>query len=129
MQTIGDVINKAEASAAYDFEKESAEIINYNKKKMENWVTIQEALLQIELTEKKNEIDRMKQELSQMTNFLQKVDFREKIEKKQHALEREQNKYYQSIDEIKKTAQKAIDEFNKKYYKKASLIVRIVVKF
>lgn len=129
MQTIGDVINKAEASAAYDFEKESTEIINYNKKKMENWVTIQEALLQIELTEKKNEIDRMKQELSQMNNFLQKVDFREKIEKKQHALEREQNKYYQSIDEIRKTAQKAIDEFNKKYYKKASLIVRIVVKF
>lgn len=129
MQTIVDVINKAESSAAYDFEKESVDIIEYNKKKMENWVTIQEALLQIELTEKKNEIDRMKEEMSQMTNFLQKVDYREKIEKKQHALEKEQNRYYQAIDAIKKTAQKQIDEFNKKYYKKASLLVRIVVKF
>ena len=96
---------------------------------MDNWVTIQEALLQIELTEKKNEIDRMKEEMSQMTNFLQKVDYREKIEKKQHALEKEQNRYYQAIDAIKKTAQKQNDEFNKKYYKKASLLVRIVVKF
>ena len=129
MQTIVDVINKAESSAAYDFEKESVDIIEYNKKKMENWVTIQESLLQIELTEKKNEIDRMKEEMSQMTNFLQKVDYREKIEKKQHALEKEQNRYYQAIDAIKKTAQKQIDEFNKKYYKKASLLVRIVVKF
>lgn len=129
MQTIVDVINKAESSAAYDFEKESIDIIKYNKKKMENWVTIQESLLQIELTEKKNEIDRMKEEMSQMTNFLQKVDYREKIEKKQHALEKEQNRYYQAIDAIKKTAQKQIDEFNKKYYKKASLLVRIVVKF
>lgn len=129
IQTIVDVINKAESSAAYDFEKESIDIIEYNKKKMENWVTIQEALLQIELTEKKNEIDRMKEEMSQMTNFLQKVDYREKIEKKQHALEKEQNRYYQTIDAIKKTAQKQIDEFNKKYYKKASLLVRIVVKF
>lgn len=129
MQTIVDVINKAESSAAYDFEKESVDIIEYNKKKMDNWVTIQEALLQIELTEKKNEIDRMKEEMSQMTNFLQKVDYREKIEKKQHALEKEQNRYYQTIDAIKKTAKKQIDEFNKKYYKKASLLVRIVVKF
>ena len=129
MQMIGDAINRAEASAAYDFEKESTEIINYNRKKMENWVAIQEALLQIELTEKKNEIDQMKVELSTMTNFLQKVDYREKIEKKEHALEREQNRYYQSIDDIKKTAQKQIDEFNKKYYKKASLLVRVLVKF
>ena len=96
---------------------------------MENWVAIQEALLQIELTEKKNEIDQMKTELSAMTNFLQKVDYREKIEKKERALEREQNGYYQSIDDIKKTAQKQIDEFNKKYYKNASLLVRLVVKF
>ena len=129
MQMIGDVINKAEDSAAYDFEKESIEVINYNKKKMDNWVAIQEALLQIDLTEKKNEINQMKAELSVMTNFLQKVDFREKIEKKERALEREQNRYYQSIDNIKKTAQEQIDEFNKKYYKKASLLVRLLVKF
>jgi|LSQX01.3.fsa_nt_gb SNF2 family DNA or RNA helicase len=129
MKLIGNVISKAEDSAAYDFERESVDIIEYNKKKMENWVSIQESLLQMDLTAKSNEIEAMKTTLSQMTNFLEKVDYRERIEKKQHALEREQNKYYQSLDEIKKTAQKAIADFNSKYYKKCSLLVRIVVKF
>lgn len=129
MMTIGGVIEKAESAAAYDFERESTDIINYNKKKMDNWVSIQEALLQVDLTEKKNEIGRMKETLSSMTNYLEKLDYRQKIEKKQHELEKEQNRYYQKIDQIKRNAEKEISEFNKKYYKKASLIVRLVVKF
>ena len=127
--TIGNVIEKAEASAAYEFEKESISIIEYNKKKMDNWVTNQEMLLQIELSEKANEINQMKERLSTITNFFEKVDYREKIEKKQHELEKEQTKYYQKMDAIKSSAEKSIKEFNQKYYKKASLIVRIVVKF
>ena len=96
---------------------------------MDNWVTNQEMLLQIELSEKANEINQMKERLSTITNFFEKVDYREKIEKKQHELEKEQTKYYQKMDAIKSSAEKSIKEFNQKYYKKASLIVRIVVKF
>ena len=129
IMTIGSVIEKAEASAAYEFEKESIDIIEYNKKKMDNWVTNQELLLQIELAEKANEIKMMKEHLSTITNFLEKVDYREKIEKKERELEKEQTKYYQKMDAIKTSAERSIKEFNQKYYKKASLIVRIVVKF
>lgn len=129
IMTIGGVIEKAEASAAYEFEKESIDIIEYNKKKIDNWVTNQELLLQIELAEKANEIKMMKEHLSTITNFLEKVDYQEKIEKKEHELEKEQTKYYQKMDAIKTSAERSIKEFNQKYYKKASLIVRIVVKF
>jgi len=128
-QLIGTVIEKAEASAAYDYERESIDIINYNKKKMDNWINNQEILFQIELGEKANAIKVMKEQLSQINNFFEKVDYREKIEKMEKNLEREQNKYYQKMDLIRNNAEKSINEFNQKYYRKASLIVRIVVKF
>ena len=129
LKIVGDVINTAEATEVYNFEKESVEIMNYNRKKIENWVGIQETLLQMDLKEKSDEINQMKEQLSLMTNFLEKIDFKERIEKKELALQREQEKYYVAIDKIKKNAQEAIDEFNKKFYRNASLVIRIAVKF
>lgn len=128
-EVLRTVLDRVESISAYEYEKTFIDIMNYNKSKVDNWVAIQESLLGMDLQEKADEIKAMKEEMAAMTNFVQKIDFKDKIEKKEKELVREQNRYYQKMDIIKAEAENNIKEFNKKLYVKSMFLVRAIVKF
>ena len=101
----------------------------YNKKKVENWMEIQKDQLNLEISDKKDEIDKLRQLEQESKNLYEKADIRDEIEKKPIGLEEFQSKYMDKIAKIEETGAKEIEEFNKKVDIKPILIVDFVVKF
>ena len=101
----------------------------YNKKKVENWMEIQKDQLNLEISDKKDEIGGLRQLERESNNIYEKADIRAEIEKKRVSLEEFQSKYMDKIAKIEETGAKEIEEFNKKVDTKPILIVDFVVKF
>lgn len=104
-------------------------IMDYNKRKVENWVDIQREQLNIQIAEMNAEIDELSAEAAAAKDFLQKVDIRKKVDEKRKLLQKVQTGFHQKVSAIQTEAEREIADFNQQYNIKPILLVNVVLKF
>lgn len=103
--------------------------MDYNKRKVENWVDIQREQLNIQIAEMNAEIDELSAEAAAAKDFLQKVDIRKKVDEKRKLLQKVQTGFHQKVSAIQTEAEREIADFNQQYNIKPILLVNVVLKF
>lgn len=104
-------------------------IMDYNKRKVENWVEIQSEQLNLQIEEMLAEIEELRVQESVAKEFLKKVDIRKKIDGKLKQLQNFQESFHKKVSEIQSEAEKEVMEFNKQFEINPILLVNIVLKF
>ncbi len=104
-------------------------IMHYNQRKVENWISIQEEQLNLQMNDILSEIDLLTWEESMAKAFLQKVDIRKQIDEKKKQLRRMQDSFHDKVSDIHIEALKEIDSFNKQFNVNPILLVNIVLKY
>lgn len=106
-----------------------APVIAYNRKKIQNWVTVQMEQLQVQLGEARREVENYLFEEMTAIDSLQKKDIRKKLSDANKRLETLQRNYPEREKEIQKEAQEEIDRFNQAQSIRPVLLINIVLKF
>lgn len=104
-------------------------IMEYNRRKIENWERIQSEQLIFQIQEKNKDIDELKAQERASSNFYEKIDIRKKIDKESKALEKMQTSFHAKDSKFKRNGEFDIEEFNKQFDINPVLLVKTVVKF
>ena len=110
-------------------QQQTAPIIEYNKRKIENWERIQMDQLVADYQDMQAEIEAIHEQEKASTNFYEKIDIRKKIAEKKKALENYQAAFHKKGTEFKTEGDKEIAEFNKQFDINPVLVINIVLKF
>lgn len=70
------------------YQASSKPVMDYNKRKVENWADIQREQLNIQIAEMNAEIDELSAEATAVKDFLEKVDIRKKLMKRKNNFRR-----------------------------------------
>ena len=111
------------------YNDQTGPIMQYNKKKIENWEKIQLEQLIATYQEMDAEIVEIKKQELASKNFREKMDIRKKISEKTKALEKLEKSFHTKVDEFKAEGEREITEFNKQFDINPFLLVNIVLKF
>ncbi len=101
----------------------------YNRKKLENWVSIQKEQLYLQISEYNKEIEDLLYEEAYAHDPLQKQDIMKKVNEKKHQLDKLENGLKNKMSRIQKEADEEIEEFNKADRINPVLLINIVLKF
>lgn len=101
----------------------------YNKHKIENWVEIQIAQLQVQLADTKKEVENLLLQEIMATDSLEKKDIRSKVVEGKKALDKMQKGLEKKTTSIREEAKNGIDNFNKGLEINPILLINIVLKF
>ena len=101
----------------------------YNRKKIENWIKIQEEQLNIHLFELKAEYDDALAQAYLSTNFYEKIDLKKAAGTKMQELMKFQEKFHEKVTEIHKEAEREIAAFDDQLSIEPILLIKIVLKF
>ena len=104
-------------------------IMEYNRRKIENWERIQMEQLVVTYQEMNNEIEELKTQEHASDNFYEKIDIRKKIDEKSKALEKFQESFHERGSKFKADGEREIEAFNKQFDINPLLMVNIVLKF
>lgn len=104
-------------------------IKDYNRTKVENWVEIQKEQLNIHIAEMLSEINELRQNEADSSNFYEKVDIRKKIDEKKKSLQEFQNSFHAKIANIQTEGEQEIERFNKTFDISPVLLVNIILRF
>lgn len=104
-------------------------IREYNRTKVENWVEIQKEQLDIHIAEMMDEINELRQNEADSSNFYEKTDIRKKIDEKKKSLQEFQSSFHSKIADIQAEAEQEIDRFNKTFDITPVLLVNIILRF
>ena len=104
-------------------------IMEYNRRKVENWMEIQTEQLNIQIAEMASEISEMEAQEAAAKDFLEKVDIRKKIGEKRTQLQKFQESFHKRVSDIRSEAEKEIAAFNAQYEINPILLVNIILKF
>lgn len=104
-------------------------IMDYNKRKVENWAEIQTEQLNIQIEDMLSEIGELHTQEAAAKEFLEKVDIRKKADAKRAQLQKLQESFHKRVSAIQAEAEKEIVEFNRQYDINPILLVNIVLKF
>lgn len=111
------------------YHNQTEPVIEYNKRKIENWERIQADQLVADYQEMEAEIEAIREQEKASTNFYEKIDIRKKIAEKAKALEKLQSSFHEKGTEFKIEGDKEIAEFNKQFDITPVLVINIVLKF
>ena len=111
------------------YQAASKPVMNYNKRKVENWADIQREQLNIQIAEMNAEIDELSAEATAAKDFLEKVDIRKKVDEKKKQLQKVQTAFHQKVASIQEEAEREIVEFNQQFDIQPILLVNVVLKF
>ena len=104
-------------------------MMDYNKRKVENWADIQREQLNIQIVEMNAEIEALSEDAAAAKDFLQKVDIRKKVDEKKRQLQKVQTTFHQKVSSIQTEAAKEIEAFNQQFDIQPILLVNVVLKF
>lgn len=104
-------------------------VMEYNKRKVENWADIQREQLNIQISDLNAEIEDLTAQAAAAKEFLQKVDIRKKVDEKRKQLQKVQTAFHQKVSAIQAEAEKEIAEFNQQFDINPVLLVNVVLKF
>lgn len=111
------------------YRSEAQPIIDYYKRKVENWVEIQTEQLNFQIEEMSSEIMELVLQESEAKEFLKKVDIRKKSDEKRKQLQKFQESFHKKVSGIQAEAVKEIQAFNKQFDIHPILLVNVVLKF
>ena len=111
------------------YQASSKPVMDYNKRKVENWADIQREQLNIQIAEMNAEIDELSAEATAAKDFLEKVDIRKKVDEKKKQLQKVQTSFHQKVSSIQEEAEREIAEFNRQFDIQPILLVNVVLKF
>ena len=110
-------------------DKTVAPTIAYNKKKIENWVNIQQEQLHVQLTDAQKEVEEYILAEMAATDTLEKKDIRKKAAEAKKKMDKLQHDLPKRRKEIQDEAQAEIDRFNQSQEINPLLLINIVLKF
>lgn len=111
------------------YQATSKPVMDYNRRKVENWADIQREQLNIQIAEMTTEIEQMSVEAAAAKDFLQKIDIRKKVEEKKKQLQKVQTAFHQRVSSIQAEAEREISDFNQQFDIQPILLVNVVLKF
>ena len=111
------------------YQETSKPVMEYNKRKVENWTDIQREQLNIQIAEMNAEVDELSAEAAAAKDFLEKVDIRKKVDEKKKQLQKVQTAFHQKVSSIQEEAEREIAEFNQQFDIQPILLVNVVLKF
>ena len=108
-------------------DKTVAPTIAYNKKKIENWVDVQQEQLHVQLTDAQKEVEEYILAEMQSTDTLEKKDIRKKAAEAKKKMDKLQHDLPKRRKEIQDEAQAEIDRFNQLQEINPLLLINIVL--
>lgn len=111
------------------YQEQAKPIMEYNRRKIENWERIQMEQLVTSYQDMNADIETMKKQERASDNFYEKMDIRKKINEKAKELEKLQELFHKKGSDFKAEGEQEIAEFNKQFDINPLLRVNIVLKF
>lgn len=93
-------------------DRQSEPVREYNRRKIENWIRIQNEQLVVQYQEMSAEIEKLCEQERASNNFYEKIDLRKKVEQKQKKLEEFQASFHERDTRFRTEAEREIREFN-----------------
>lgn len=102
----------------------------YNRRKIENWIRIQNEQLVVQYQEMNAEIEKLHEQEKASNNFYEKIDIRKKADQKQKKLESFQASFHERGSRFRDDGEREIDKFNRSLeIENPILLISVVLKF
>ena len=103
--------------------------MDYNRRKVDNWVGIQTEQLNLQIADMLHDIETLEAQEAAAKDFLEKVDIRKKVAEKRQQLQKFQESFHEKVTAIQTEAAQEIRAFNENCDINPVLFVNIVLKF
>ena len=111
-------------------EKQTEPLREYNRRKIENWIRIQNEQLVVRHQEMNAEIEELREQERASNNFCEKIDIRKKAEQKEKKLEEFQASFHEQDSQFRAEGEQEIREFNGSLeIDNPILLISVVLKF
>ena len=111
-------------------DRQSEPVREYNRRKIENWIRIQNEQLVVQYQEMSAEIEELCEQERASNNFYEKIDIRKKAEQKEKKLEEFQASFHEQDTRFRNEAEQEIREFNASLeIDNPILLISVVLKF
>lgn len=111
-------------------DRESEPVREYNRRKIENWIRIQNEQLVVQCQEMNAEVEKLREQERASNNFYEKIDIRKKAEQKEKKLEAFQASFHEQDSRFRAEGEQEIKEFNKSLeIDNPILLISVVLKF
>lgn len=111
-------------------DRQTEPVREYNRRKIENWIRIQNEQLVVQYQEMNAEIEELRKEEKASNNFYEKIDIRKKADQKQKKLELFQASFHERSSRFRADGEREIAEFNRSLeIDNPILLISVVLKF
>ena len=111
-------------------DRKSEPVREYNRRKIENWIRIQNEQLVVQYQEMSAEIEELREQERASNNFYEKIDIRKKAEQKEKKLEEFQASFHERDTKFRTEGDKEIKAFNASLeIDNPILLISVVLKF
>lgn len=111
-------------------DRQTEPVREYNRRKIENWIRIQNEQLVVQYQEMSAEIEELREEEKASNNFYEKIDIRKKADQKQKKLELFQASFHERDSRFRADGEREIAEFNRSLeIDNPILLISVVLKF
>lgn len=113
-----------------ELDRQTEPVREYNRRKIENWIRIQNEQLVVQYQEMNAEIEGLRKEEKTSNNFYEKIDIRKKADQKQKKLELFQASFHERGSRFRAEGEREIAEFNRSLeIDNPVLLISVVLKF
>ena len=111
-------------------DRQTEPVREYNRRKIENWIRIQNEQLVVQYQEMNAGIEELREEEKASNNFYEKIDIRKKADQKQKKLELFQASFHERGSRFRADGEREIAEFNRSLeIDNPILLISVVLKF
>lgn len=111
-------------------DRQSEPVREYNKRKIENWIRIQNEQLVVQYQEMSAEVEALREQERASNNFYEKIDIRKKVEQKEKKLEAFQTSFHERDTRFRAEGEQEIKAFNASLeIDNPILLISVVLKF
>lgn len=111
-------------------DRQTEPVREYNRRKIENWIRIQNEQLVVQYQEMNAEIEELREEEKTSNNFYEKIDIRKKADQKQKKLELFQASFHERGSRFRADGEREIAESNRSLeIDNPILLISVVLKF
>lgn len=126
MKTYGNLVTEM----LEKLDRQTEPVREYNRRKIENWIRIQNEQLVVQYQEMNAEIEELREEEKASNNFYEKIDIRKKADQKQKKLELFQASFHERGSRFRADGEREIAEFNRSLeIDNPILLISVVLKF
>lgn len=128
-KVMNDVYGRLLDEMKQKYIQQTGPIMEYNRRKVENWIEIRTDQLNLQMAELQEEITALNIESALAKEFLEKLDIKKKAEEKKKQLLKLQESFHAKVSQIQKEGEEEITKFNKQYDIMPILVINVVLKY